>query len=80
MIYIYIYIYLYIYIYIYIYNGCGHSDQKTLKLALSQEEIDGINYFFACWYKFTKTKNYFNDYCIGMFKNGHGFLCNGTQE
>ena len=23
------------YIYIYIYNGCGHSDQKTLKLALS---------------------------------------------
>ena len=27
-------------------NGCGHSDHMTLKLAVSQEGIDGINGFF----------------------------------
>ena len=27
-------------------NGCGYSDHMTLKLAVSQEGIDGINGFF----------------------------------
>ena len=29
-------------------NGCGHSGLKTLKLAVSQEGINGINRFLVC--------------------------------
>ena len=31
-----------------------HSDRKTLKLAVSHEVINGINWFLVCWYKFRK--------------------------
>ena len=30
-------------------NRCGQSGHKTLKLAVSQEGINEINLFFACW-------------------------------
>ena len=30
-------------------NGCGHSGLRTLKLAVSQEEINGVNWFLLCW-------------------------------
>ena len=30
-------------------NGCGQSGHKTLKLALSQEGINEVNVFLACW-------------------------------
>ena len=30
-------------------NGCGHSGLTTLKLALSQEGIDGVSWFLVCW-------------------------------
>ena len=32
-------------------NGSGHSGQRTLKLAVSQEGNNGINWFLVCWYK-----------------------------
>ena len=35
-------------------SGCDHSCHMSLKLAVSQEWIDGVNWFFACWYKFRK--------------------------
>ena len=41
-------------------NGCGQSGQATLKLAVSKELIDGMNWFFAWWCKFRKAKSYFN--------------------
>ena len=31
----------------------GHSCYKTLKLTISEEWTDGINWFFECWYRFT---------------------------
>ena len=34
----------------------GH---ETLKSAASQEWIDEMSWFFACWYKFRKAKGYF---------------------
>ena len=37
-------------------NGYGHSGHKTLKLAVSQEGINGINWYLVCWYKFRKAK------------------------
>ena len=42
------------------------ADQKsghgTLKLTVSQKWTDEINWFFACWYKFSKTKSWFDDF------------------
>ena len=55
-------------------NGCGQSGRRTLKLGVSQEWIDAMNWFLACWCKFKKTKSYFNDFWVGQVKNGHGHL------
>ena len=30
-------------------NGCGQSGDGTLKLAVSEEWIDGRNWFYASW-------------------------------
>ena len=30
-------------------NKCGHSGLRTLKLAVSQEEINRVNWFLVCW-------------------------------
>ena len=54
-------------------NGCDHSGHGTRKLAASQEWIDGINDFFACWHKFRKPESYFIDFLVGIVKNGPGF-------
>ena len=37
-------------------NECGNSGLRTLKLAVFQTEINQINWFLVCWYKFRKTK------------------------
>ena len=42
-------------------SGCGQSGDGTLKLAVSEEWTDGINWFFVCWYRF-----------ISVFSGGHG--------
>ena len=38
-------------------KGCGLSGHGTLKSAVSQEWIDDMCWFFACWYKFRKAKS-----------------------
>ena len=53
-------------------NGCGWSVHGTLKLAVSQKWIDGMDWFLACWYKFKKVEGYFNDFWLGQVKNGFG--------
>ena len=55
-------------------NGCGQSGQGTLKLIVSQKWADGINWFFACWHKFSKARTYLNDFGVGVNKNSHGLL------
>ena len=35
-------------------NECGHSGLRTLKLAVSQEGISGINWVLVCLQKFRK--------------------------
>ena len=37
-------------------NGCGQSGLWALKLTVSKEWTDGINRFFAYWYKFMQVK------------------------
>ena len=34
--------------------------------------------FFACCYKFRKALSYFNDFWLGLVKNGHANLSNGA--
>ena len=46
--------------------GCGQSGHRGLKLTVSQERIDGMHRYFACWCKFRKAKIYFNDFWVGM--------------
>ena len=50
-------------------NGCGQSDDGTLKLTISGEWTDGINWFFACWYVTTKIKSWSNIFWVGVLKN-----------
>ena len=44
------------------------------KLTVSQERIDETKCFFACWCKSRKAKSYFNEFWVGMVRNGHGYL------
>ena len=61
-------------------NGCDQSCYWTLKLTVSEEWTDGINWFFACWYRFTKIKSWSKIYWVGMVKNGCGYSGHGTLK
>ena len=50
-------------------NGCGQSDRGGLKLPVSQEWVDGINWFFAWYYKFRRAKSCFSDFWLGVVKS-----------
>ena len=61
-------------------NGRGKSGHRTLKLTVSQKWADGMDWFFACCYKFRQTKSWFNDFWVSVVKNGHGLLVHETQK
>ena len=48
-------------------DGCGQPDHWTLKLTVSQEWVDGMNWFFACCCKFRKAKSNFNDFWVDVW-------------
>ena len=50
-------------------NGCSQSGYRTLKLAVSPEWIDEMNWFFARWHKFRKGKNLFQYFLDGPGQN-----------
>ena len=55
-------------------HGCG---QKRLCPPWSQDEWMNkwMNWAgFSCWCKFSKSKNYFNNFWVTVVKNGHGNL------
>ena len=61
-------------------NGSGLLRLGSLKSAVSQESIYKMSWFFACWYKFRKAKSYFDNYWLGIIKNGWGFRDHGTLK
>ena len=61
-------------------NGYGQSGLWPLKLTVSQEGTDGINWFFACWYKFMQIKKRFKIFGVCMVKNGCGQYGDGTLK
>ena len=60
-------------------NGCGQSYDGTLKLTLSEEWTNGINWFLACSWRFT-FKSWSKIYWVGMVKNGRGQSGLGTLK
>ena len=61
-------------------NGHGLLGLGTLKFAVSQEWINELGWFFACWYKFMKAKSYFNNYWVGVVKIGRGLKDYGSLK
>ena len=61
-------------------NGFDPSGHGTLKLAVSQESIDGMNLFFAWWCKFRKAKGFCYDFWVDLVKNGRGRLVHETLK
>ena len=56
-------------------NGCGHSVHGTLKLAISQEEINRVNWFVGLLIRIqVKAESYFNKFWMVVFKRGCGPL------
>ena len=51
-------------------NGCRQSGLRTPKLTVSQERTDGINWFFAGWYKFIQTEKWLNIFGVCRVRNG----------
>ena len=43
-------------------NTNNQSDSRILKSTISAEQINEIAWFFACWYEFTKNKNWSKDF------------------
>ena len=54
--------------------GYGQSGLWTLKLTVSQECINGINWFFACWYNFMQIKSWLKILGVVMVKNESGWI------
>ena len=61
-------------------NGYGQSSLSTLKFFISQEWTNGINWFFACCYKFMQIKSWLKVLRIGKFKSGCVQSCDGTLK
>ena len=61
-------------------TGCGHSVLRTLKLAVCQGIMNGINWFLVCWYKFMKAKSYFNNFFVVVVKDVCDLLILGTLK
>ena len=60
--------------------GFDQSGLWTLKLTVSQEWTDGINWFFACSDIFTKIKSWSKICWVGIVKNGCGQSGHKTQK
>ena len=51
-------------------NKCDQSGDKTLKLPVFEKWADGINWFYACWCRFTKIRSSLKLFWVGMVKSG----------
>ena len=45
-------------------SGCDHPGH-----IVNEEWMDKLSWFFACWCKFTKVKNYFQNFWVILVKN-----------
>ena len=59
-------------------NRCGQSCDGTLKLTLSEERTNGINWFLVCSCRFITVKSWSKIYWVDMVKNGCGQSGHGT--
>ena len=62
-------------------NGRDQPGFGTLKLTLKFKKwTDGINWVFACWYKFRNSKSWFNVFWVDTVKNDHDLVVHETLE
>ena len=63
-------------------NGCGQFGDGAVKLTISQKWRDGINWFFlhAGTNSEKLNSSWFNDFWMGMVKNGHSLLVHETLK
>ena len=61
-------------------SGCGFCGHMTQNLAVSQEKINGINWFVTHWYISRKTKNYFDNFCVVVVENRRSSLGHRTLK
>ena len=61
-------------------NDFDHSDHVTPKMALSQEPINEMSWFFWKLIPFRKAKSYFNDFWIDKVKDYNDLLGHGTLK
>ena len=61
-------------------NAHSQSGDRTLKLAISQELTDGMNWYFACLCKLNKAKSYFNNFWGDIVRNCCGHLGHETLK
>ena len=60
--------------------GCGQCGHKALKLVVSQEWIDEMDWFLHGGANPRKQKTCFNDFWVGQVRNGHGHLVYETLK
>ena len=53
-------------------SECDQSSLLTLKMTVSEELTDRMNWFFACWFKLMQIKRWLKFLGVGMIKNGCG--------
>ena len=61
-------------------NGSGQFANGILKLTVSQEWTNGMNWFFACRCEFRKTTSYCNIFWMDVVENGRDQLVYGTLK
>ena len=61
-------------------NGCGGSCHGTLKLTLSEEWANGINWFLARWCRFITVNSWPKISWVGKVKNGCFLSGHGTLK
>ena len=61
-------------------NGCGQSGLWALKVTVTQEWTNGINWFFACWHNFTQINRRLKVFRVSLIENGCGQSGNRTHK
>ena len=61
-------------------SGYGQSGVWTIKITISREWNNGINWFYACWCKFVVIKRWLEMLGVGMVKNECGQSGQGTID
>ena len=61
-------------------DGCGQPGHRTLKLTVSEEWADRMNWFFCALVQIQRAKSNFNDFSVDVVKIWRGHLVHDTLK